>query len=126
MDHVHEEPRPAPEAGDLRDRATAWMRENPDAMAYFERFALEAASSSANGRPRQFGIKFLAERVRWEIYLQRSADFKFKINNNHVAYIARELVRRQPHLRDHLHFRKTRKSAAASQQTDTTPVPAVA
>lgn len=79
--------------------AAAWMAEHPEAMRLFERLALVAA-----GRGRRFGMKALAERVRWEFSIERNDD-EYKINNNHVAYVGRELVRRHPHLGKLIEFR---------------------
>lgn len=84
-----------------REKALAWIDENPQAMALFERFALEMAA-----RGRSFGIGFIAERVRWEAAVAWSGDFK--VNNNFRAYIARELIRRHPHLSDLIECRHTK------------------
>lgn len=84
--------------------AREWIDANPKAFALFERFALEAASKG-----RRFGIGFLAERVRWECWIGQYTDFK--INNNHRAYIARELVHRHPELKDLIEFRAVKRAA---------------
>jgi hypothetical protein len=68
-------------------------------MALFERFALDAAS-----RERRFGVKALAERVRWECMISRDGN-DWKINNSYVSTIARELVRRHPELLEFIEFR---------------------
>ena len=46
----------------LRQAAADWIEANPRAFALFERFALSLAE-----RGRSFGMKALAERVRWEV-----------------------------------------------------------
>jgi len=93
-----------PRGKDLRESAERWIRDNPEAFALFERFALEALQ---HGRP--FGAKLLAERVRWEstIVLGRDED-GYKISNNHTAYIARALADRHPELLRLMRFRQTR------------------
>jgi len=84
------------------ERAAAeWMRENPEIMQHFEKLALEAAA-----RDKRFGIGALTEVVRWEINVRWQGEFK--INNNHRAYIARELIRRHPHLERYVETRKVR------------------
>lgn len=83
----------------LEAEANKWMTENPDAMALFEKLALTAASTG-----RKFGMKLLAERVRWEFTIERKSD-SFKINNN-VAYIGRELIRRYPRLANFINLRQ--------------------
>lgn len=87
---------------DHRERAEAWIAEHPDVYALFERFAGEMAL-----RGRKFGVKALAERVRWECeWIKKDDEADWKINNNHVAYIARRLVQDHPQLKDFVEFRK--------------------
>ena len=75
------------------------MDEHPVAMDLFENMARIAAN-----RGRKFGVKFIAERVRWEFVIDRGiADFK--VNNSHVAYIARELIERDPLLEQFIETR---------------------
>lgn len=93
---------PRVEDSGLEARAHAWMDEHPEAMALFERLALQAVKAK-----RRFGIGLLTERVRWEAKVSRWVD-GFKINNNHRAYIARELVRRYPSLSAWLELRTVR------------------
>lgn len=87
----------------LRESAEQWMREHPIAMDLFRRFAAELAV-----RRRRFGIKLLAERVRWECRTEGYDEADFKINNNWSAYIARALVREMPALAELLECRVTR------------------
>ena len=84
----------------LERAAREWMEDHPEAMALFERLALQAAERGC-----RFGIGLLTERIRWEFAVERGVD-GFKINNNHRAYIARELLRRHPRLRGFLETRK--------------------
>lgn len=84
--------------------ARKWIDANPKAFELFERFALELASKN-----RRFGIGFIAERVRWECFIGAYEDFK--INNNYRAYIARELVRKHPELKDLIEFRSVKGAA---------------
>ncbi len=98
------DPTPDQEPGDIRDNAERWIRENPDVMSLFERFALELAARKA-----AFGMRLVAERVRWECAFAYTTPFK--INDHHTPYVARELVRRHPFLVDHLSFRRTKYEA---------------
>ncbi len=77
----------------LRHRAESWMARNPLTMALMEKYALEMAA-----RGRAFGIKMVAERARWAARLENDRREKYKINSSYVAYIAREMVRRHPHI----------------------------
>jgi hypothetical protein len=81
--------------------AKKWMEEHPDAMATFMYLARRAAEQG-----RKFGIGLITERVRWEFQIERG-NSQFKINNNHRAYIARELIRRLPILKDLIETRST-------------------
>lgn len=77
----------------LKLQAEEWMRANPFAMQRFESYAQAALDS---GRKR-IGIALLVERVRWYFDIENPGR-KFKIPNAHRAYIARELMRRNPGL----------------------------
>lgn len=77
----------------LKSEADAWMRANPFAMQRFEAYAQAALDS---GRVR-IGIALLVERVRWYFDIENPGRI-FKIPNAHRAYIARELMRRNPKL----------------------------
>lgn len=83
-----------------RQAALRWMEEHPDAVQLFETLAMQAAN-----RGRKFGMKALTERVRWEYLITRD-EGTWKLNNNHTAYVARELVRRHPSLAEHIEFRR--------------------
>ena len=47
-----------------RAKAEAWVKEHPEVYTLFERFALQLAD-----RRRHFGMKQIAERVRFEVAL---------------------------------------------------------
>jgi len=85
----------------LRAETDRWIEENPTAYALFLRFARQAA---ARGKP--FGIKAIAERVRWECEFEYGGEVK--INNNYPAYIARRLMVDVPECRDLIEVRQTR------------------
>lgn len=96
------EPNPEQEPGDIRENAQRWIDENPRVMELFRRFAFEMAN-----KHQRFGMKALCERVRWDVAVMANGG-EFKINNSHVAYIARDLVRRYPGLTCFLSFRRTK------------------
>lgn len=88
----------------LRQQAADWIIANPQAFALFERFALAQAE-----RRRSFGMKALAERVRWEVMTTWDSDADgYKLNNNLTAYIGRELVAKHPELAEYIEFRRCR------------------
>lgn len=81
--------------------AAEWIDQHPAVFALFERFALDMAS-----RGRRFGMKQLAERCRWEVLATWEKDEAgYRINNNIVAYLGRELVKRHPHLAEYIETR---------------------
>lgn len=85
-------------------RAQEWIAQHPQVFALFERFALQMAE-----RGRRFGMKQLAERVRWEVLATWEKDAAgYRINNNIVAYLGRELMRRYPHLAEYIETRQIR------------------
>lgn len=76
--------------GTLEEKAVAWMEEHPEIMGRYENMALTFLEGG-----RKFGISQLTEQIRWTFRTFAKAE-KFKIPNNHRAYIIRELVRRHP------------------------------
>ena len=92
-----------PEGRDLRKEAESFMAENPEVLELFVKFALDMAATG-----RRFGVKLLAERVRWEVATTWAEDERgFKLNNNHTAYIGRALIERHPSLGSLIRFRET-------------------
>lgn len=85
----------------LEAAAHEWMAKHPDVFAVFEHMALEAAS-----RGRRFGMKALAEVVRWHVPFAKGDDEEWKICNNHIAYIGRELIDRHPWIRPYITTRR--------------------
>ena len=77
----------------LDERFERWARENPGIVEHFLRYARELKGSGV----RHYGIKSIAERVRWHVRVE-SRDQDFKINNNYVSRLARLLVKRDPSL----------------------------
>jgi hypothetical protein len=83
-------------------KAEAWAKEHPEAFALFERFALQLAE-----RNRRFGMKQIAERVRWEVAASWEKDAEgFRINNSYTAWLGRMLVQKHPHLARYIEFRR--------------------
>ena len=87
---------------DLRDAARKWIVEHPRTMRFINHFAKEMVA-----KKKKFGVKLLIERVRWE-HLIQGGDDRFKVNNNHTAYIARWIIQVIPAAEEFLSFRETR------------------
>jgi hypothetical protein len=81
--------------GRLRRAAIKWMVENPKALSFFEKFALELLQQK-----KRFGIDLIRERVRWETYFTYNGEYKFA--NAHAPYIARYLIHKHPELADYM------------------------
>ncbi len=81
--------------------ADEWMRNNPGVMKSLAHFAQTAKNA---GRTK-LGISMLIERVRWYGTVEQR-DKDYKINNNHRAYIARELMNRHHELVDFFDVRR--------------------
>lgn len=85
-----------------RERAEEWMVRYPHVVSMFENFALELANKG-----RRFGINLLRERVRWHCIYDYGNE-KFKFQNSFSPFVARELIRRHPHLSAYMRCKATR------------------
>lgn len=86
----------------LREETKEWIKMNEKAWELFQHFALDKAEQK-----KKFGVKALAERVRWEEPLATDGS-EFKIPNSYVAYIARELIWTHPILKKYIETRSTK------------------
>jgi len=86
---------------DLRRQAAKWILKHPAIARLFLKYARAMAS-----RKRRFSASLITERVRWHVTFNYGE--KYKINNNHRAYIARWLIEQDPRLEEYLVFRKVR------------------
>jgi hypothetical protein len=68
-----------------------WLSDNPEVWRLFERFALEVIKAGHD----HYSADAICHRIRWEVDVETRGD-QFKINNNHVAFLAREFERRHP------------------------------
>lgn len=80
-----------------------WAIKNPEVVAMFLRFARERMAQG-----RRFGMKALWERVRWEQPLALHRTDKWRLNNNHVSYVARDLIAIEPRLADYITLRRVK------------------
>lgn len=92
----------APPVNEIEERYRKWKAEHPEIYALFERFALEFGS-----KQKRFGIKAIAERVRWEIETSWDGE-DFKINNVYPSYVSRDLIRAHPWLAEFIELRRVR------------------
>jgi hypothetical protein len=85
-----------------REKAEAWVEEYPQVYALFEKFALQLAE-----RKRHFGMKQIAERVRFEVALTWEKDEDgFRVNNNYISYIGRMIAEKHPQIKEFVEFRR--------------------
>jgi hypothetical protein len=85
----------------LQERFDEWARENPDVIGHFLRFAREARNAGFE----RYGVKAIAERVRWHVLVEKRGA-EFAINNSFMSRLARLLVERDPSLEGMFEFRK--------------------
>ena len=85
----------------LDERFMLWAGANPKVIQLFLQFAREAKTSN-----QKFGIKAIAERVRWEVFIYRKEADPWKINNSYMSRLARHLVKLDPSLAGLFEFRK--------------------
>lgn len=88
----------------LDERFRLWVWANEPVVELFLRFAREAKQAHHG----HFGIKAIAERVRWEVFIYRKEADPYKINNDYVSRLARLLIERDPSLAGMFRFRKLR------------------
>jgi len=82
-------------------RYREWASVNTDVLGLCLRYARERM---AQGRP--FGIKALWERVRWDAPVATARTDGFRLNNNHVSYVARDLIAIEPRLARYITTRR--------------------
>ena len=97
-----------PPQNDLETQAYDWMAENPAIMFLLETMALQYSRAQ-----RKFGVKRLVEQIRWDMQGITNSGM-FKINNNFTAYIARELLRRKPVLKEFIELRVVKSEREAA------------
>jgi hypothetical protein len=86
----------------LDERFLLWMGANEKMVELFLRFARDAKQSGA----KHFGIGAIAERVRWEVFIERKEADPYKVNNDYRSRLARHLVKLDPSLEGLFEFRK--------------------
>jgi len=90
-----------PGGKDLRVETARWIKKHPDVARLFLRYANALAQ-----KERPFGMKLIAERVRWETYFNHGESYK--ISNNHTAYIARWIIAKDPSIENFIRFRNVK------------------
>mgnify|MGYP003146859338 CR=1 FL=1 len=98
-----ENPENNPEGKNLRLEAARWIKENKKVADLFFKYAQDAAKQQ-----QAFGIKLIAERVRWQVVIVWGVKNKFKVNNNHCPYIARWIIARDRTIERFIRFRKVK------------------
>lgn len=84
----------------LQERFDAWAAENADLIETFLRFAHEARAAGFA----RYGVKAIAERVRWEVVIVKREEYA--VNNSFMSRLARLLIERDPSLEGMFEFRK--------------------
>lgn len=84
---------------DWTKQALAWIEQNPAIFAEIERIAMVYVA-----KQQRFSIDAIGHIIRWERKFLWSGDFK--VNNNHLATVADELIRRHPAVAKYVQRRK--------------------
>jgi hypothetical protein len=79
------------EARTLEQRWRAWIAENEHVYRLFVRFTLEAIAAGHQ----HYSADAIVHRIRWHTGVETRGD-EFKINNNHVAFMARRFAAEHP------------------------------
>jgi hypothetical protein len=69
-----------------------WLRDNPHMWELFERYTLKVIEAGH----KHYSADAICHRIRWHVQVDTQDASGFKINNNHVAYLARRFERRHP------------------------------
>jgi hypothetical protein len=80
-----------------------WKADNADVLALIKRTALKLLA-----RRRRFSIDAVVHHVRFNEFFQGYRDDPYRINNNHVAYIARDLRKECPEIDEFIQVRVVR------------------
>ncbi len=94
-----------PQGKNLRMETAKWIKDHPKTAELFFRFARQSAV-----RGKRFGMKAIAERVRWEINIEgeeRNGE-AYKISNDLIAYLGRWIIARDKSIEPFLRFKKVR------------------
>lgn len=76
-----------------------YHKENPEIFELFKKFASRVKTS---GR-KFYGAKAIMEKIRWEINIERSGDFK--VNDHHTSCYVRLLILEDPSYADFFELR---------------------
>ncbi len=87
----------------LQERFEAWVKDNPEMVNLFLCYARQAKTAGLH----HYGVKAIAERVRWHVEVETKGEV-WKMNNNYPSRLARLLVRRDPSLDGLFEMRKLR------------------
>lgn len=77
---------------DLPTRFLYHYRTNPNVYRMFEAFALQAIQAGIT----RLSAWLIANRMRWEVELQKQVDEEFKISNDFIGLYARLFMARHP------------------------------
>lgn len=80
----------------------AWLSENPHVWSLFVRFSLQAIAAGHQ----HYSADAICHRIRWHVDVDTVDKTGFKLNNNHVAYLARRFEQKYP---QHAGFFRMRK-----------------
>lgn len=100
----------SPPDDDIQRAWKAYHEANPKVYALLVRFTREAINAArARGRDlKKFGIQAAAERARWFVNFEVEGEDDFKLSNSYLSRYAREIMTREPDLREVFELRALR------------------
>ena len=101
-----------PGPGKLERQWLACKKANPWLIPKLAKMARELKNCGHD----HYGISGLFEALRWESY--ETGDLGLKINNNHRAFAARDLMERYPDLKGFFRIRLKKPEATSGKSTD--------
>lgn len=87
----------------LREHYENWLQARPEVFILFEKLANEARDAGF----KKYSAWTLAQVIRWHFDIEQHGDFK--LNNNYIALLARDLIEKDPSFVDFFQLRRTKR-----------------
>ena len=81
-----------------------FLADNPRVWILFTRYAFQLIHAGH----RHYSARAIVHRIRWHTDISTRSDDRFKINNNHSAYLARKFIQEYPKHKGFFHVREVK------------------
>lgn len=98
----------------IQEKFDAWIATHPEVEALTVRFSRELLAA---GR-RKYGMKAIAERIRWHYAIQQDTVEEWKLCNNYTSRLARYIMNKYPDLDGFYDLRPLREEGAPSEREE--------